>query len=65
MDGPKLNQLAGFSFLLFCFTHLLDLLVFCCLVLERRVTISKGKKETKKERENYFDRVWSVFSSFI
>jgi hypothetical protein len=50
MDGPKLNQLAGFSFLLFCFTHLLDLLVLCCLVPERRVTISKGKKETKKEK---------------
>jgi hypothetical protein len=59
MDGLKLNQLAGFS-LLFCFTvtRLFFLACLFVLVSERRVTISKGNKETKKD-ETYlpaFDR---------
>ena len=65
-DGPKLNQLAGFSFLLFCFTHLLDLLVFL-LSCSRTPRYDIQGKERNKERENYFDRicVCFIFPSFV
>jgi hypothetical protein len=60
MDGPKLNQLAG----LFFFTFLLHTRLACFgSCSERRVTISKGKTETKKEKTFLIDFV--TLSSFV
>jgi hypothetical protein len=57
MDGPKLNQLAGFSFFYFFASHTLDLLAFAVLFRTPRYDIQG--KERNKERENYFDRIRS------